>query len=140
MADAGHRRVPAGPDDGRAGNHFRNFIDAALAGKPEMLNAEVLDGHLSASLGHLANVSYRLGEPKGMEKDDPFGAYEDGNEAFKRMKDHLKANGVDLGKTKLQVGRLLTFDPKTEKCVGDEEANKLLTRDYRKPFTIPETF
>jgi predicted dehydrogenase len=128
------------PDDGRAGNHFRNFIDAALANKPEMLNAEVLDGHLSAALGHLANVSYRLGEARGFDKDDPFGAYEDGNEAFKRMKDHLKANGVDLAKTKLQVGRLLTFDPKTEKCVGDEEANKLLTREYRKPFTIPETF
>ena len=127
-------------DDGRAGNHFRNFIDAAKAGKPEMLNAEVLDGHLSAALGHLANVSYRLGEPRGMEKDDPFGAYEDGNEAFKRMKEHLKANGVDLGKTKLQVGRLLSFDPKTEKCVGDEEANKLLTREYRKPFVIPESF
>ena len=52
----------------------------------------------------------------------------------------LKANGVDLATTKLQVGRLLTFNPKTEKCVGDEEANKLLTREYRKPFTIPETF
>ena len=51
-------------DDGRGGNHFRNFIDAVKAGKPEMLNADVLDGHLSASLCHLANISYRLGELK----------------------------------------------------------------------------
>jgi predicted dehydrogenase len=137
---AGQKLTMDVADDGRAGDHFRNFIEAAMAGKPEMLNAEVLDGHLSAALGHLANVSYRLGEPKSMEKDDPFGAYEDGNEAFKRMRDHLKSNGVDPAKTPLQVGRLLTFDPKTEKCVGDEEANKLLTREYRKPFTIPETF
>lgn len=128
------------PDDGRGGNHFRNFIDAAKANKPELLTADVLEGHLSSALGHLANVSYRLGEARSMEKDDPFGAYEDGNEAFKRMREHLKANGVDPAKTKLQVGRPLTFDPKTEKCVGDEEANKLLTREYRKPFTIPEAF
>jgi hypothetical protein len=37
------------------------------------------------------------------------------------------------------VGRSLTFDGKTETCVGDPEANKLLTREYRKGFVIPAT-
>jgi hypothetical protein len=32
----------------------------------------------------------------------------------------------------------LTFDPKTETFPGDAEANKLLKRDYRPPFVIPE--
>ena len=38
----------------------------------------------------------------------------------------------------LQVGRTLTFDPKAEKFVNDAEADKLLTREYRKPFVVPE--
>jgi hypothetical protein len=36
------------------------------------------------------------------------------------------------------VGRTLSFDPKNEKFVGDAEADKLLTREYRKPFVVPE--
>jgi hypothetical protein len=36
------------------------------------------------------------------------------------------------------MGRKLEFDPKTEKFVNDKEADKLLTRDYREPFVVPE--
>ena len=32
----------------------------------------------------------------------------------------------------------LNFDAKTEKFIGDDEANKLLTRPYRGPFVVPE--
>jgi len=124
-------------DDGRATDHFRNFIEAVKAGKPEMLNADVLDGHLSAALCHLANISYRLGERRPIAKDDPF-TCEEGNEAFNRVRKHLTDNGVDLSKTQLQVGRTLSFDAKTEKFVNDAEADKLLTREYRKPFVVPE--
>ena len=124
-------------DDGRAGNHFENFVAAARAGKHEMLNADVLEGHLSSALGHLANISYRLGTPQPLSKNDPF-AYEAGNEAFHRMREHLKANGVDPEKTQLTVGRALAFDPKTETFAGDEEANAMLRRKDREPFVIPE--
>ena len=124
-------------DDGRATNHFRNFIEAVKAGKPEMLNADVLEGHLSASLCHLANISYRLGELRPITKDEPF-ASEEGNETFIRTRKHLAENGVDLGKTQVRVGRTLSFDPAKEKFVNDPEADKLLTREYRKPFVVPE--
>jgi hypothetical protein len=30
------------------------------------------------------------------------------------------------------------MDPKTEKFTNNPEANKLLTREYRKPFVVPE--
>jgi predicted dehydrogenase len=133
----GKKLVMDAADDGRAGDHFQNFVAAAKAEKPEMLNADVLEGHLSCAVVHLANISYRLGEKRPIEKDDPF-AYESGNEAFRRMRDHLKANHVDLAKTMLTVGRTISFDPATEKCVGDAEADKLLTREYRKPYVVPE--
>jgi len=37
-----------------------------------------------------------------------------------------------------RTGRKLAFDPAKEKFVGDTEANKLVSRDYRKPYVVPE--
>ncbi|PYQ11529.1 MAG: gfo/Idh/MocA family oxidoreductase [Acidobacteria bacterium] len=75
--------------------HYQNFIDAIRAGDPKVLACDIMEGHLSSALPHLANISYR-------------------------------------------VGRALTFDGKTETVVGDAEASRLLTREYRKPFVIPD--
>jgi predicted dehydrogenase len=36
------------------------------------------------------------------------------------------------------AGRKLAFDAKTEKFVDDVEANKMLKREYRKPYVVPE--
>ena len=30
-----------------------------------------------------------------------------------------------------------SFDPATETCIGDDEANALLSRTYRDPFAVP---
>ena len=37
----------------------------------------------------------------------------------------------------MQLGRTLTWDAKAQKVVGDDEANKLLKRPYRKPWVHP---
>jgi predicted dehydrogenase len=83
----------AEPDRDRA-NHWANYLEALRTGKKEALHCDILDGHLSTSLCHLANISYR-------------------------------------------VGRSLKFDGAKEKFLGDAEADKHLTRDYRKPFVVP---
>ncbi len=82
---------------GGSGNHFENFIVAVRSRKVEDLNADIIEGHLSAVPFQIGNIAYRL-------------------------------------------GRTLTFDPKTEKFVGEgaSEANPYLTRDYRKGFEVPE--
>ena len=41
--------------------HYRNFIDAIRAGDAKVLNSGILDGHLSSTLPHLANIAYRVG-------------------------------------------------------------------------------
>jgi predicted dehydrogenase len=41
--------------------HFINFIECMRSRKPENLHAPILEGHLSSTLVHLANASYRLG-------------------------------------------------------------------------------
>jgi hypothetical protein len=43
------------------------------------------------------------------------------------------------GKTALRVGRTLEFDGARETFVRDPEADALLRRDYRKPFSVPES-
>ena len=43
-----------------------------------------------------------------------------------------------LANISYRVGRSLELDPKTERFIGDEEANKLLTRNYRSPFVVPD--
>jgi hypothetical protein len=48
-------------DSGKEGNHWANFIDAVRTGKDEILHCDILEGHLSTSLCHLANISYRVG-------------------------------------------------------------------------------
>jgi predicted dehydrogenase len=73
--------------------HYQNFVDAIRAGDPKVLACNILQGHLSSTLPHLANISYR-------------------------------------------VGRALVFDGKTETFVNDKEADRLLTREYRKGFEI----
>jgi predicted dehydrogenase len=45
---------------------------------------------------------------------------------------------VHLANISYRVGRTIHFDPKTLSIIGDSEASKLLTRDYRKPFVVPE--
>jgi predicted dehydrogenase len=75
--------------------HYQNFVDAIRANDPSRLACGILEGHLSSSLPHLANIAYR-------------------------------------------VGRGLTFDGAKERFVGDDEADALLTRQYRAPFVVPE--
>jgi predicted dehydrogenase len=41
--------------------HYQNFVDAIRAGDPKILTSNILDGHLSSTLPHLANISYRVG-------------------------------------------------------------------------------
>ena len=58
---------------------------------------------------------------------------------MERTADHLKENKVPLDGTTYRVGRRLTVDVKKEAFVGDKEADAMLTREYRKPFVMPQT-
>jgi predicted dehydrogenase len=81
--------APAAPES----RHYQNFVDAIRADNPSLLTCNILEGHLTSTLPHLANISYR-------------------------------------------VGRALTFDGKSETFVNDREADRLLTREYRKGFEL----
>lgn len=121
------------------GDHFRNFIDAVRSRRYQDLNADILEGHLSSALCHTGNISYRLGAKKSPDEIKArIKSNKVASEAYGRMEEHLAANGVDLGKTPLALGEFLKMDPNLERFIGHDAANKMLTRDYRKPFVVPE--
>ena len=118
---------------------FENFIQAVRSRKEVDLDAHVYEGHVSSGLCHLANVSYRLGEKTSFrKKTKPFGNNPKASEYFERMQEHLKDNGLKLEETDYIVGRTLAFDASTESIKGDEEANQLLSRQYRPPYVVPD--
>lgn len=42
-----------------------------------------------------------------------------------------------LGNVAYHLGRDIRFDPQTETCIDDAEANALMTKEYREPYTLP---
>jgi predicted dehydrogenase len=121
-------------------HHYDNFVKAVRSRKHEDLNCDVHEGHLSASLSHLANISYRLGTEAPIGKSETVSSDKTLNEFAAAMVAHLKANGVEIEKTVGRFGPVLAVDPKTEKFTGSgvEAANKMLFREYRKGFELKE--
>jgi predicted dehydrogenase len=130
---------PGKPDNSGEGSHHQNWVAGIRSRKPAELHAEILDGHLSSALCHTGNISYQLGKKLApaavLEK---IKGNKEAVDSYERMVEHLKKNEVDIEKDHLTVGEFLAMNPKTEKFVGNAEADKLLTRDYRKPYVVPE--
>jgi len=51
---------------------------------------------------------------------------------------HLSTALCHLGNIAYRLGRELSFDPARMRFPSDAEANKMLTREYRAPYTIPD--
>ena len=122
------------------GGPFGSFIECVRSRKVDEVNGEIEEGHYSSALCHLGNISYRLGKQVPFsETPVGFGDNELAHDSIDMLKENLVgALGMDLGKQSYTLGPKLTFDPKSEKFVGNAEADKLLTRDYRAPFVVPE--
>ena len=128
---------------GGGGNHYRNFIDAVLAEDPGKLNADAVEGHLSAAISHLGNISYYLGEHNKVSAEEAkrilsgVKSLDDNLATLERTLRHLTDNGVDLEKYPISVGPQLKFDPEKEVFPESPEANALLHREYRQGFECP---
>jgi len=123
--------------------HLFNFVKAVRSRQVSDLRADVLEGHLSTAMVHMANISYRLGTPHSPEeaREAIQDRGSDAAETLGRFEEHLAANGVDLSQAKIVVGPWLEMDADTEQFVGNSDvvarANELLRRDGREPFVIP---
>jgi predicted dehydrogenase len=126
---------------GKIESHFANFLNAVRSRNRSELNAEILEGHQSTALCHLGNISWRLGQAASPDEIRRQLAGLKGPEdvagTFERTCRHLAENDVDLRKTPLTLGVSLRLEPEQETFLGAPAANAMLTREYRKPFTVP---
>jgi predicted dehydrogenase len=119
-------------------SHFTNFIDCVISRKQKDLAADIQEGHLSSALCHVANISYRLAEERPFTVDLPASSPSPLLETFERTCKHLKDNGCDLGQLQYRMGRELKVDPRTERFFDNDDANGMVSRDYRLPFLVPQ--
>ncbi|HOI50494.1 MAG TPA: hypothetical protein PK167_14370, partial [Prolixibacteraceae bacterium] len=104
--------------------------------------------------GYMVIKGYDTYETYFGEKKEPGPARKAGGDHYQnfidvvRSRDESKLNGpvetahlssalAHLGNIAYRTGRVLRFDPKTEKIIGDKEANAMLTRKYRAPYLVP---
>jgi hypothetical protein len=123
------------------GGAWGSFLHAVRSRKVEDLNADVEHGHYSSGLCHLANISYRLGTQVPFDrKAKALGDDREVVQTFENLQQNIQGVGVKLEETTYKLGRTLRFDPKSERFVGDgaKQANSLRTRNYRKPYVVPE--
>lgn len=116
-----------------------NFIKAIRSRKEEDIKTPILEGHLSTSLCHMGNISYRVGNDVSFDEvNDVIKKDTEVLDALERTKEHLIANGVDINENSIKLGPWLTMDSDNEKFVGKyaDLANKYVKREYREPFVI----
>jgi predicted dehydrogenase len=136
-----HDNKPIKSFSERGLNPRENFIKAVRSRRIADLKCDILDGHLSSALCHMANIAHRVGtEHSPGEIREAIHGDKEALDAFERFVDHLAANDVDLKQTPAVLSPWLKMDPKQERFYGEfsDRANKLVTRDYRKPFVVPE--
>ncbi len=125
------------------GDHYGNFISACVNRRPEELTAGAREGHLSAALAHLGNISYYLGENNRVSPTEAESvlagvqSLDDNRATLHRTLRHLTDNGVDLAKYPIALGPALKFDPAAETFPDSPEANTLLGRTYRDGYVCP---
>jgi predicted dehydrogenase len=122
-------------------SHLANWVAAVRSRKNGDLQAEALEGHLSAACSHMANVSYRVGRQTSPQViQEMIQGNREFSDAFERCRQHLQSNGVDLAAAQAVAGPWVTLDPIQERFVGEraDQANEVSRRAYRAPFVVPE--
>jgi predicted dehydrogenase len=124
------------PKDAR---HFENFIAAVRESRPDNLNCPAIEGHHSAGICHLANISYRLGsEFRFDQRAHALGDNKFVLETFENLQAHLQGDlKLPADGTPYRLGRVLEFDATRERFTKDDEANELLAESCRAPFLFP---
>ncbi|MDQ5979127.1 MAG: hypothetical protein QG602_2101 [Verrucomicrobiota bacterium] len=148
VVSPGYFRATAIDRDGKVVREFngedrmmRNFIDVVRSRKTADLCGQIEEGHISSSLCHLGGISHALGRAAELKEiNDAARSSAWFAETCDRMTAHLAANRADYARTPLRLGAKLSLESGVERFTGGKakNANALLTRAYRAPYTVPK--
>jgi predicted dehydrogenase len=110
---------------GGKGTSIHKDVVMELDKYPEDKDEKDLEKHVAPAIrGHMADWLHAIAK-----RDKPVADIEEG---------HISTASCILANLSMKLGRTLTWDSAKQQVVGDEEANKLLRRPYRKPWVHPE--
>jgi predicted dehydrogenase len=133
--------------------HWMSNGEASVAGRPRDPNS--IGDLFYGPKGYLAVDSYSSYKSWLGREQQPGPARNAGGDHYQNFIDAVRSRKretlnseieegamstvlVHLANISYRVGRTVHFDPKTLTITGDAEAAKMMTREYRKPFVVPE--
>jgi predicted dehydrogenase len=106
------------------GNPIHREVTYELEEFPEDKTEKDLEKHVAPAIrGHMKDLLAAIAS-----RGRPVADIEEG---------YISTSSCILANLALQLGRSLTWDGKAGRVIGDDEANRLLTRPYRAPWTHP---
>jgi predicted dehydrogenase len=107
-----------------AGNPVHRDVAYELEQYPEDKTEKDLEKHVAPAIrGHMRDFLQAIAS-----RGRPMADIEEG---------HISTASCILANMAMQLGRTLTWDEKAGRVLGDDEANRLLARPYRKPWVHP---
>jgi predicted dehydrogenase len=107
-----------------AGNPIHRDVAYELAQYPEDRTEKDLEKHVAPAIRvHMRDFLQAIAS-----RGRPVADIEEG---------HISTASCILANMAMQLGRTLTWDSKAGRVVGDDEANRLLARPYRRPWVHP---
>jgi hypothetical protein len=119
--------------------HQENFIDAVRNHNSSLLNCDVEIGHHSSGWCNLANIAFRVGASNSLNPALEI-QLPRWQELMTEVNEHLEAHQLSLNDNAIQFSGILEIDPQTGRFRGEtaDQANRLLKREYRAGFEVPE--
>ncbi len=120
------------PGDGGK-SHQSDFIQAIIEGKRNLINCRITDAQKSASIAHLANISFRTGE-KADRLPDRFREHEALQDTISAQAEQLKHWGID--DPKYVVGQEIEVNPVTQTLATTGIPSEITGPRYRQGFEL----
>ncbi|MEM8953312.1 MAG: Gfo/Idh/MocA family oxidoreductase [Verrucomicrobiota bacterium] len=136
VGEDGKTKTHKFPGDGGK-SHQENFLEAVRSRSADGLRSTVADAERSSAVAHLANISYLSGSAAGADAVNQ--AIAD-NDMLRTISDEqakqLAAWGIN--EPNYFLGMNIAVDPATAEVTSEGADPKLIKRDYRKPFVVPQ--
>jgi len=136
VGEDGKTKTHKFPGDGGM-THQENFLEAVRSRKSDGLRSKIVDAEKSSAVAHLANISYLSGASASAEAlNQAIGNHEMLRTIAEEQARQLSAWGIDP--PSYSLGGKIEVDPASGQVLTEGADPRLIKRDYREPFVVPE--